>query len=256
MCAGRRFVAALSVTLVAAVAIGACGGMGNDDEGDGPAAADGDGQAAERAIESSAQERAESIVLQLSDFPDGWRASPSEEEDDGSEFRACIGADYSGLMIIGEASSDDFAMDDSSTVSSEAVVFASEHEAEEALATFAEGMASRAAQDCVADFFRQAIEEADETGTEFELGDISVGELSFTPPEVEEGRAYQVVIPFEVTSGTFEGATETMYLESVVLRQGDAVAGIQTLGQSDPLDTELRDQLLRASGDRLSGSAD
>ncbi len=68
--------------------------------------------AIKRAIEPEAQQRAESIVLTLSDFPDGWQAEADTAEDDADQeaFNECVGADYSGLTIIGEAHSDDFLM--------------------------------------------------------------------------------------------------------------------------------------------------
>src|SRR5215218_1170176 len=54
------------------------------------------GTASVRAIDPAAQARAESMALVLSDLPDGWRGSPSEDEDDGdAKFRRCIGSDYS-----------------------------------------------------------------------------------------------------------------------------------------------------------------
>jgi hypothetical protein len=71
----------------------ACGGNGS-----------GDDTASGRAIEPEAQQRAESIVLTLADFPNDWRASARESDDTGQKkFNKCIGVDYSGLTRIGEA---------------------------------------------------------------------------------------------------------------------------------------------------------
>ena len=110
----RPVVAALSLVLATCTA---CGGNG-----------DGDGSASGSAIEPEAQERAEAFVLKLSDFPNGWRGSaPEEEDEEGAEtFRRCAGIDFSGLTRIGEAESLDFATGESTEASSEAVVFASE----------------------------------------------------------------------------------------------------------------------------------
>ena len=63
--------------MLAIVAAAGCGG-GSDDGAS--------GSAAQTAIEAGAQERAESSLLQLSDFPEGWRAStPDEEDTEGQE---------------------------------------------------------------------------------------------------------------------------------------------------------------------------
>jgi hypothetical protein len=54
------------------LALAACGGDGEGDDG---------GSQIQRAIEPAAQERAESF----SDFPDGWRAGTPDEEDNEDE---------------------------------------------------------------------------------------------------------------------------------------------------------------------------
>jgi hypothetical protein len=121
----------VAIVLLAIVASAGCGGGSDND----------DGSAAQTAIEADAQERAESIVLQLSDFPDGWRAStPDEEDAEGQEkFRACIGVDYSNFTRTGDAESRDFAMSNAEALS-EVVVFADEEEARAAIEEFAAGM--------------------------------------------------------------------------------------------------------------------
>ena len=74
-------------------------------------------------------ERAEAMVLQLSDFPTGWRGSAPEEAD-REGFRTCVGTDLSGFTKIGEAESQDFATGDSTSASSEAIVYTDEEQAE------------------------------------------------------------------------------------------------------------------------------
>jgi hypothetical protein len=87
------------------------------------------------AIDSEAQARAESMRLQLTDFPDGWRAGePSEEDEEADEaFRDCVGVDFSDFTVIGEASSDDFAMGETATAFSESKVFETEEMAADGL---------------------------------------------------------------------------------------------------------------------------
>jgi hypothetical protein len=54
------------------------------------------------------------------------------------------------------------------------------------------------------------------------LGEIDIGELSFTPPDVDEAKALQIVIPVEITSGVGEGFEPDVYLEYVFLREGES----------------------------------
>jgi hypothetical protein len=142
-----------SAALVAAaaailVATPACGGNGGGDSDD---------TASERAIEPEAQERAESIVLKLADFPNGWRASAPEDEDSGrEEFNKCIGVDYSELTRIGEADSQDFAKGDSTEASSDVAIFTSDQQAEDLMSEFAAGMSGSAAEDCFQDLIEEA----------------------------------------------------------------------------------------------------
>jgi hypothetical protein len=218
----------------------ACGG-GDDDGG-------GEGEA-ERSIAADAQEHAEAAVLQLSDFPDGWRATAAEEEDEAGddEFRECIGADYSAFTITGEASSDDFSMGESAEASSQSAVFDSEDAAAEAFEAFSAGMESESMNECMQKF----IEEGAETDVEVEIGDVELGELSFTPPaESDDAHAWQLAIPFEITSGAGAGLSPTVYLDMVALRERNTIALVQAIDVLTPFDSELRDQLVAAVADR------
>src|SRR5919108_4488043 len=155
--------------LAVVVLLGALGcGGGGDDEG-----------AAKRAIEADAQERAERIALQLSDFPDGWRASEGGEAGD-TGLRKCAGTDYSDLTIVGEHRSDDFASSETTQAFSTVTIFDSQSDVETATTRFRSDITS----DEVAGCLRDAVEESDDAD-EFEVGEVDIGELSFTPPEVE-----------------------------------------------------------------------
>ena len=184
------FVLALCVA-----AAGACGG-----NGDGAAKA----KTAKRAIQAEAQGRAEAMVLEADDFP-GWDGAPHQEDTAGGDrFRECLGVDYSALTIIGEADSKDFAIGTSTEASSSATVFADEAEADEASRGLSDGMESDAAEDC----FRGVIEEsAKDDGPQFRVDAIDIGELGLpTQGAVEETKAWQITISFEVTSGSQKGA--------------------------------------------------
>ena len=120
-----------------------CGGSDDGDGGDADSGATGDERSATRDIRAEAQRRAEAIVLQLSDFPTGWRASAHESgPDTANEFYECLGADYSRFTITGDADSQDFAMGESTHVESGVRVYETERDAEGAFAEGAEGLGS------------------------------------------------------------------------------------------------------------------
>jgi hypothetical protein len=223
---------ALLVALVLAFGAG-CGG---DDDSD-----------LARAIEPEAQARAESIGLSLSDFPAGWQGAPASDDAGAEEeFRRCVGADFSSFTLIGEAQSEGFTSD-SAQASSDVGIFENEDEAQGARETFVKGVTSDKVEACMKNWIQATV------GEGFEIGDVDVGELTFTPPDVDEASAWQVEFPVEVTSGDLEGATATAYLDLVHLREGDALATVTTLDVQSPFDPELRDGLVQAVAARMSG---
>jgi hypothetical protein len=226
----------------------ACGGGTNGNGGE--AASERDPR---RDIQPAAQKRAESIVLELSDFPEGWRASSSDDEDPRGEeeFQRCIGVDFSSLTLIGDAESTEFTHEDSFDASSVGLVFESEGQAEEAIREFSEGIESDAVDQCA----RKGIETDtnDLTAGRIEWGQIAVRELSLTPPEVEEARAWQMALPFKETDREGAEVSSTFHLDIVHLREGDTVATMRTFDNAlNDFDPELRDKLLQVLADRMA----
>jgi hypothetical protein len=192
----------LLVVALSCAAASACGGDGESKQGSSDF---------QRAIEPEAQAQAESMLLELADFPDGWRAEePAEEDEEGDEaFRDCVGVDFSTFTVIGEAHSDDFAMGETATASSGAEVFASEQMAAEAVAQFAEALEGEKADTCMTDLLGEFEDE------DVEITGAEVGELSFTPPSgVDDANGWQVVITIEGKAGSeAEGVSVTGYAE-------------------------------------------
>ena len=188
-----------------------------------------------------------SAGLQLSDFPDGWRASAPEDEGDeeSAEFRECLGVDYSDVTIIGEATSDDFAMG-SAEATSDVAIYETETEATTALEELSAGLQSESATDCVTDLMKENVESG------VEIGDVELGELSFTPPTgVDEAHAYQLAVSAE-SQPADEGMSATVYFDIIDLREGDLVSRIQTVDVLSEFDPELRDQLVEAVAGRAA----
>jgi hypothetical protein len=237
-----RYSAALvSAAAAVLVAVPACGGNGGG----------GDDTAPGSAIEPAAQKRAESTLLKLADFPDGWRASAPEDQGGQEKFNKCLGVDLSGLTKIGDADSKDFAKGESTQASSSTVIYKSDQQAEDAISKAGAAMSGTAAEGC----FQDVVEKAVRGEKGFKLGDVDVGELSFTPPDVDEAKAWQIVIPLEVTSGALKGLSPDVYIELVALREGDTVASVTTQDVLTEFDSELRNQLVQTVAGRMSGSS-
>jgi hypothetical protein len=226
---------------LACAAVSACGGDGESNEGSSDF---------QRAIEPEAQAQAESMLLQLTDFPDGWRAEePAEEDEEGDgAFRDCLGVDFSTFTIIGDARSDDFSTGETATASSEAEVFASEQMAAEAVAQFAEALDSEQADTCMTDVLGESEDE------DFEITGAEVGELSFTPPSgADDANAWQVVFTIEGKPGSeAEGVSVTGYAELLQLRSGEKTSEVTTVGVPTPFDPDLRDDLVAVVAGRMS----
>jgi hypothetical protein len=232
-----------ALAVLAGLAVIGCGG---DDSGGG-GETDSDESSVARDIQPEAKARAESLVLRLSDFPNGWRASPAEDQDKASsEGRACAGTDFSGFTVTGTAESQEFAKAQAEA-SSEASIFESADDAHAAIAEFGQGLGRSTTEDCFRDLLVKAALEED-SGEEYKVGEVDIGELSFSPPAVEEARVWQIAIPIEV-----QGLAPTVYLDFSLLREGDAVATVTTVDVFDPFDPDLRDDLLKALAGRVSG---
>lgn len=234
----RQALASSALGLVVLGLVTGCGGGSDSSSG-----------AAKRTITPGAQAQAKTINLRLSDFPDGWRASTRDEDTAGqSKFRKCIGADYSDITFIGDASSKDFAKSEGTEASSNVQIAETGAQAIDATRRLATAMGGRGTKDCVRDLF--------EITPGYKVGEIDVGELSFTPAaSVDDGQAWEIVIPIEITSGPTKGLSASAYIDLVQLQKGNILGNITTVDVLSPLDETLRADLVRTVGRRMSSSA-
>jgi hypothetical protein len=225
-------------------------------DGDGTGATKGTG--AKRSIQPEAQKRAEAMVLLLSDFPEGWRASPSEDTTAiEAKYRTCLGDDYSTLTIIGDADSRTFEIGDAAYpyASSTTSMYASEGQAQAALQEWSDGLQSDGAEDCFRTLTEQGFTTAE--SREFKVDEVDLGDLNVPPArEVEETRAWRVARLFEVTSGESKGESATAYSDFVVLRDGASLATIEASDIYSPFLPPLRNKLVQAVADRMSEEED
>lgn len=239
-------VAAAIVALVVAAGVSACGGSGERNGASGSSSP-------KRDIQPEAQQRAESILLQRSDFPDEWRASaPESDRAADEEGWTCMGSDFSTFTVTGEAVSKTFTHEDTTEASSDSTVAESEDQAEGVLREISDGMNGAAAEDCVRDLWQKWASE-DESLEEAKIGEVSVGELNVAAPsDVAETKAWRIFVEVEATSGEAKGLSIEGYLDYVVMRNGDCIAGVQTSDAFTPFDSALRNELLQTLADRMS----
>ena len=226
---------------VLCVGVSACGGDGESGEGSSDF---------QRAIEPEAQARAESMLLQLANLPDGWRTEErtGDDEEGDEAFRDCAGVDFSAYTVTGDAQSDSFTKGDTTTASSDAEVFANEQMASEAVAKFAHALDGEEADTCMTDLLGEFEDE------NVEITGAEVGELSFTPPPgVDDAEAWQVTVTIEgKPGGQAERVSVTAYFDLVQLRSGEETAEVTTGDILTPFDPELRDDLIAAVAGHMS----
>lgn len=203
----------------------------------------------------TAQKRAESMVSELEDFPQGWQARPRQENLlSEAKIRKCLGVDYSAYTIVAEAGSKDFTNPATvSQASSSSTVFESEGEAEDAIKSFSANNGGRSAEDCFRDVIQQALNQEDARfETESKVLKVDVHELRLArPPEITDASAWKLATVIHDSGGLGE-MTTTDYMDFVTLRKGDSLATLRTDDTSRPADSQLLDALVEALAGRMS----
>jgi hypothetical protein len=192
---------------------------------------------AQTAIEADAQERAETIVLSLDDFPSGWRAEP--EDDEENQGPECLDLDFSDLTVNGRAESPDFLRGEATLVSSLAAVFDSANAAEAAF----ERLANQGLADCLADWMR---EQSDE---DVQITDASAGELAF-PDLGDRSAAYQVALQLET-----EGFTPSAFADLVFIQRERALSLLMFVDVLTPFPDDEKEELATAVAGRMEPGA-
>jgi hypothetical protein len=189
----------------------------------------------ERRINDVDQERAEQMILQLSDFPTGWRATPSDDDEEGPD---CFEFDVEGLVVTGRAESPDFEQGSTTTASSAGGVYESLEDAEKAYSQ----LADPALTTCITDYLEA---QSDDEAT---VKDASVGELSF-PAIGDASDARQIVVKIES-----EGLQVSAYVDLIVIQRERAVAALFFLNVLSPFDPEQEAELAKKVAARMAPS--
>lgn len=219
-----------AVAVCAALLLSACGTSGGDEDADPTTTTEAEETTTTEAeetttteaeVDDEAQARAESIDLTVSDFPDGWTATPAEPDDDeDSGVEQCTG-ESSDDDVIGEHATDDFILgdlsaDDGVQVSIETKVFTDEAAAEAALEPFAD----EEVISCVDELFK---EQFGTGGTTIE-GTMGIEDYGDTAADQAEAASGQYTVT------TAEGEEVILVVAVAVLRTGDVATQILVTG--------------------------
>ncbi|MCU1372589.1 MAG: hypothetical protein JWO77_3783 [Ilumatobacteraceae bacterium] len=168
--------------------------------------------------DSEAQARADSVTLELSDFPDGWKATKASDSDDESPLSKCDPALSDRSAQLARHATDDFSIGsmsegDGTTVAARTVVFEDEAAAEAAVAPFTDPEVVT----CIDEALKSAYSESGEDVTV--EGQLSPDDESFDVDEtVSLSATYTVSAP--------DGSTLDVNLGILVLRTGDVATNL------------------------------
>lgn len=217
-------------------------GCGGDDEGSGPAATSVGSTEEEKSSLSGAdaEKLATSMLLRLTDFPTGWRAQPSEDEE------GCAGVEelterYGALAKV---DSDDFVHGEAAQVGSGSALFNDAETGREALNYLEGAIQSDEFEECLNDYLG---EQADENVT---FGDVQVGQVSF-PSLGDRSSAWEVAIPVES-----QGFSLTAYVDAVYILDSNALSAVVFSDVGSPPDERLREDLSTLVAQRMNEAVD
>ena len=248
-------------TLVAFLAVAmlvACGGGGGSSASSSSSTSSSSGRTPEQL--AADQQTAQSVVLQLSDFPSGWTSKPRgpstadtpEAIAATKQFAGCLGVDPSLVSDQSDpakasSKSDKFTDGHNLEVEGSATVQASVDNKQELLAAFRKP----ASQACFEDFINTAFMYAlahPAPGKELPPG-VDIGKVAVTPgnlPGVHgEPIVYRTTVPFTVQQQTI-----TIVVDFVFVLKGRTSLDLTFQNVGAPFPTDLAVQLANTSIDR------
>lgn len=168
--------------------------------------------------DADAQARADSVDLELSDFPDGWEATPADDPDEESPLNECDPALGDRSAQLARHATDDFSIgsfDDGTGTqfTARTVVFEDEAAAEAAVAPFSDPDVIS----CIDETLKSAYTQS---GTDVTVeGSLEVGDAEFDVDEtVALSATYTVSAP--------DGSSLDVNLGVLVLRTGDIATNV------------------------------
>lgn len=165
-----------------------------------------------------AQARADSVDLTVSDFPDGWEASPSSDADEESPLNDCDPRLGDRSVQLARHSTDDFSigtMDtgDGTQVTARTVVFEDEAAAKDAVAPFTDPDVISCIDDALKSAFSSSGQDVTVDGT------LGLGDATFDVDET-------VPLSATYTITAADGSTLDLNFGVLVLRTGDIATNV------------------------------
>lgn len=246
---------ALSAALLLA---GACSSDGDDDAGTNSSTTTTEADASGSDLEAD-RGLASGALLQLSDLPTGWEATPDDDDDDddgeafAEQFAECTGIDeeeWFGAQGDDEGASvdsPDFENADDETVAHTVSVAEDAARAERAFGV----LQLDATPGCLTEAFGEMIREAaaEEPQEDFSIGEITVNEMSF-PALAERTAAFRATVPVAA-----QGLEVELYLDMIFSQAGRMTSVLMTQGVLQPFDPALAEELATIAAERLDASA-
>lgn len=182
--------------------------------------------------EAAYVELAESALLDLDVFPDGWEERPASDDDDagnerfGDRVAECLGTDderVSELLEPREANSPEFAGpgDSSPTVEHQVMVADDEAMAVKAM----EDVAAIGADACLEQTMQEFFDE--EAAADIEQDGVTIGDIAVERIEVEAPADLVVGYLVELPVQAGDGQTASGYLQVFYLRRGRALSQLR-----------------------------
>jgi hypothetical protein len=174
---------------------------------------------ADAPADPAAQARAESVDLTVSDFPDGWEATPADDPDAESPLTECDPALGDRSTQLARHATDDFSSGsfdtgDGTLVTARTVVFEDEAAAEAAMAPFSDPEVI----DCIDEALKSAYSSSST--------DVTVdGALEVGEADVEVDEVVALSATYTVTSAT-DGSSMDVNLGVLALRVGDIATNL------------------------------
>jgi hypothetical protein len=230
----KRLMVLLALAGIGALLV-ACGGAGSTETDPGAGSSSEGDQTESTASDAEASRLADAALLQLADFPQGWRAEASDDDD---EEDVC-GDLSEEFDVQAERESDQFSEGEVPTALSAAAVLNSDDEAEEALAV----LTNPSLTECFADEL-QSVAEDEGANADASFGELNVGNLG------DESNATQVVVETET-----EGVSVDLYVDLIAVRVGPVASFYLFVDVFSPFDTASEEEIVGSAVARVAEAA-
>ena len=235
----HRFAAfAVALTLVLTAA---CGTTGDDEGGDSTTTTGAESTETSETTESStttepevdaeAQARAEAVDITIDDFPEGWEASPHQDDEDEDLITTCSDYDLEALSLAAYDTEDfsigDLSANDGQSIQLGTRVFEDEDTAQNILDVIPEDDFIACTNRELENSFGEGSVEGEVVALQFE----NIGDQT-------EGFSGQLKV-----TDSASGEVVTLQVAFVAIRTGDLVTGLTAIGAGQALDSDVLDSL-------------